>query len=102
MIKLKSLLKEQTYDLGGMKTSVQLVDIFYSLHMNERGDIYAYPQDQTRLVKALDRFGDKPVIENILNKINNKYGNKGFYLFQQGTIDPTQPLVFVYVPNDQA
>jgi hypothetical protein len=102
MIKLKSLLKEQTYNLGGMKTSVQLVDVYYSLHQNERGDIYAYPQDQTRLVKALDRFGEKAVIEILLNKINNRYGDAGFYLFQQGPIDPTKPLVFLYVPNDQA
>lgn len=100
MIKLKTLLKEQTYDLGGMKTSVHLVDVFYSLHMNEKGDIYAYPQDQTRLVKALDRFGEEPVVNILLNKINNKYGETGFYLYKQGELDPTKPLTFLFVPND--
>ncbi len=100
MIKLKSLLKEEMSSLGGMKVPVQLVDMFYTLEMCPKGNIHVYPQDQTRLVKALEKFGEKAVVEPLLNKINNKYGEKGFYKFGQTQVDPTKPLMFLYTPND--
>lgn len=88
--------------LGGMKISLQLVDLYFTLEMCPKGNIYAYPQDQTRVFKALSRFGEKPLVETLLNKINNKYGEYGFYLFNQQAVDPTKPLMFLYVPNDKA
>jgi hypothetical protein len=99
MIKLKSLLKEQFTDLGRMKVPIQLVDMYYSLHQNEKGDIYAYPVDQTRLFKALDKFGEKATVEPLLNKINNKYGDCGYFRLAT-TADPGKPLIFLYTPND--
>jgi hypothetical protein len=99
MIKLRSLLKEQFTDLGRVKVPIQLVDMYYSLHQNERGDIYAYPVDQTRLFKALGKFGEKATIEPLLNKINNQYGDCGFFQLSS-VVDPTKPLIFLYTPND--
>ena len=99
MIKLKSLLKEQFTDLGRMKVPIQLVDMYYSLHQNEKGDIYAYPVDQTRLFKALSKFGETSTVEPLLNKINNKYG-ESFYFQLVSVVDPTKPLIFQYTPND--
>lgn len=99
MIKLKSLLKEQFTDLGRMKVPIQLVDMYYSLHQNEKGDIYVYPVDQTRLFKALDRFGEKTTVEPLLNKINNKYGDCGYFRLAS-IVDPGKPLIFLYTPND--
>jgi len=102
MIKLKSLLKEEMTNLGGMKISLELIDLFFTLEMCPKGNIYAYPQDQTRVFKALSRFGEDPLVKTLLNKINNKYGERGFYLFNQEAVDPTKPIMFRYVSNDQA
>ena len=99
MIKLKSLLKEEMTYLGGMKVPVQLVDMFYTLEMCPKGNIYVYPQNQTRLFKGLEKFGEKAIVEPLLNQINNKYGEKGYYRFNQTEVDPTKPLMFLYVPN---
>lgn len=88
--------------LGNMKVSVQLVDLFFNLEQCPKGYVYAYPLDQTRLFKAVEKFGEEPVIKTLLNKINNVYGEKGFYLYNQAPVDPAKPLTFVYVPNDQA
>lgn len=100
MIKLKSLLKEEMTDLGGMKVPIQLVDLYFNLQMCPKGNIYASPLDQTRLFKALNKFGEKAVVEPLLNKINNKYGENGFYLLNQQAIDPGKPIMFLHVPND--
>ena len=99
MIKLKSLLKEQFVDLGNMKIPLQQTDLYYTLHQNEKGDIYAYVSDQTRLFKALERFGEKATIEPLLNKINNKFGDCGFFRLAT-PIDVTKPIIFAYTPND--
>ena len=88
--------------LGGMKVPIQLVDLYFTLERCPKGNIYAYPQDQTRLFKALDKFGEPAVVQPLLNKINNVYGEKGFYLLNQQTVDPTKPIMFLYVPNDKA
>lgn len=102
MIKLKNLLKEEMTSLGGMKIPVQLVDVFFTLERCPKGNIYAYPKDQTRLYKAINKFGEKAVVEPLLNKINNVYGEKGFYLLYTQSVDVTKPIMFLYVPNDKA
>ncbi len=102
MIKLKSLLKEEMTNLGGMKIPIQLVDLYFALEKCPKGNIYASAQDQTRLFKALSKFGETAVVQPLLNKINNVYGEKGFYLLNQQEIDPTKPIMFHYIPNDQA
>ncbi len=100
MIKLKSLLKEEMTNLGGMKIPLQLVDLYFTLEQCPKGNIYVYPQDQTRLFKALSRFGETQIVQTLLNKINNVYGENGFYLHNKQPVDPTKPIVYMYVPND--
>lgn len=86
--------------LGNMKVSIQLVDLFFTLQQCPKGNIYAYPQDQTRLYKALSRFGEEPVLKTLLNKVNNVYGERGYYRPLDQPIDATKPITFLYVPND--
>lgn len=102
MIKLKSLLKEEMVSLGGMKIPLQLTNLYFTLEMCPKHNIYVHAQDQTRLYKALERFGEKATIEPILNKINNRYGETGFYTLASANIDATKPIMFKFVPNDQA
>lgn len=100
MIKLKSLLKEEMTSLGSMKVPIQLVDLYFNLEQCPKGNIYAYAQNQTRLYKALSRFGEEPVAKTLLNKINNVYGEYGHYRLTQPITDPAKPIMFLFIPND--
>lgn len=100
MIKLKTLLRETMYGLGGLKVTIKLVDMYYNLEQDAEGNIYAYPRNQTRLVKALEKFGDVDVIESLVNTVNGKYANNGVYRHDGRPLDPTQPIKLQYQPND--
>lgn len=98
MIKLKDLLGESWEDLGGMKTTVDLWDVYFNIQRAENGDIYAYPVDQTRLFKAVDKFGYDRAVLPLLNKVNNQLTpSNGHYIISNPVYDPTKPLVFTYV-----
>ena len=109
MIKLRDILEsafnkkeldECWEDLGSMKSGVQLVDIYYDIQRGKNGDIYAYPLDQTRLFKAVNKFGYVAVVGPLLSKINNNYGpTDGYYVLGSNVYEPTKPVVFVYTPK---
>lgn len=95
MIKLKNILGECWEDLGGMKTTVDLWDVYFNIQRHENGDIYAYPLDQTRLFKAVSKFGYDAAVLPLLNKVNNQLStNNAYYTIANPTYDPGKPLVF--------
>jgi len=95
MIKLKNILGECWEDLGGMRTTVDLWDVYFNIQRHESGDIYAYPVDQTRLYKAINKFGYDRAVLPLLNKVNNQLSpNNGKYVIANPEYDPTKPLVF--------
>jgi hypothetical protein len=98
MIKLKNILAESWEDLGGMKISVDLWDVYFNVQRAENGDIYAYPLDQTRLFKAVGKFGYDAAVLPLLNKVNNQLSpDSGYYVIDNPKYDPTKPLVFTFV-----
>tara|TARA_R110000868_G_scaffold354932_4_gene616187 strand:- start:322 stop:624 length:303 start_codon:yes stop_codon:yes gene_type:complete len=98
VIKLKNILGESWEDLGGMKTTVNLWDIYFNIQRAQNGDIYAYPIDQTRLFKAVSKVGYEATVLPLLHKINNQLTpSNGYYIISNPVYDPTKPLVFTYV-----
>lgn len=94
MIKLKSLIKEQReIDLGPIKVTVQMVDLFFRLIQKADGTILAFPEKQTRLFKSLDKFGFDATVSPLLAIINNKFGKDKVYT-KPSNVEMGEPLVF--------
>lgn len=102
MIKLKSLLKEDSDKLymGQQKVTVRQIDMYYALYRLANNTILAYPQDQSRLFEMIGKFGFNEVIDPLTNIINNKYGNKGFFVIKGEEFDATKPIEYIFIKNN--
>lgn len=101
MIKLSSLLKEEhdRLSLGQQKVTIRQIDMYYALYRLQDGTILVYPQDQSRLFEMINKFGFKEVIDPLTNIINNKYGNKGFFVIKGEEFDATKPIQYIFIKN---
>jgi hypothetical protein len=96
MIKLKEILDKHWEDLGGMKVTVDLWDVYFNIQRAENGDIYAYPIDQTRLFKAVSKFGYDAAVLPLLNKVNNQISpDDAYYKIVDPVYTQGKPLIFV-------
>lgn len=101
MIKLSSLLKEERdrLSLGQQKVTIRQIDMYYALYRLQDGTILVYPQDQSRLFEMINKFGFKEVIDPLTNIINNKYGNKGFFMLKNKEFNVSNPIEYIFIKN---
>ena len=63
------------------------------------GSLFCFIGDEINNWETIGKFGFNEVIDPLTNIINNKYGNKGFFVIKGEEFDATKPIEYIFIKN---